>query len=66
MVCIDQPSGQLRQPHAQEDAGLPPAADVWVGLPELMVCLNYSSQRQTLDYLCVQPGELGSVYLNKL
>ena len=23
------------------------------GLPELMICFNHSSQRQTLDYLCV-------------
>ena len=24
------------------------------GLPELMVCFNHSTQRQTLEYLCVQ------------
>ena len=37
-----------------------------VGLPELMVAFNHSSQRQTLDYLCVQPDELKSLYENEL
>jgi len=37
-----------------------------MGLPELMVCFNHSSQRQTLDYLCVQPEEVRDVYLNEL
>lgn len=37
-----------------------------VGLPELMVCFNHSSQRQTLDYLCVQPEEVKSIYANEL
>ncbi len=37
-----------------------------VGLPELMVCFNHSTQRQTLDYLCVQPGEIRNVYANEL
>ncbi len=36
------------------------------GLPELMVCFNHSSQRQTLDYLCVQPDEVRDIYLNAL
>ena len=35
-------------------------------LPELMVCFNHSSQKQTLDYLCIQPEEIKSVYLNEL
>ncbi|WDP88320.1 MAG: tyrosine-type recombinase/integrase [Desulfobacter sp.] len=37
-----------------------------VGIPELMVCFNHSTQRQTLDYLCIQPEEIKSVYLNEL
>ena len=37
-----------------------------MGLPELMVCFNHSSQRQTLNYLCVQPGEVRDIYLNEL
>jgi len=37
-----------------------------VGLPELMVAFNHASQRQTLDYLCVQPEELKSIYENEL
>ncbi len=37
-----------------------------VGLPELMVIYNHSTQRQTLDYLCVQPEEIRSVYANQL
>jgi len=36
------------------------------GLPELMVAFNHSSQRQTLDYLCVQPDEVRDIYLNEL
>lgn len=37
-----------------------------VGIPELMVCFNHSTQKQTLDYLCVQPSEIKSVYANEL
>jgi integrase len=37
-----------------------------VGLPELMVAFNHSSQRQTLDYLCVQPEELKCIYENEI
>jgi len=37
-----------------------------MGLPELMVCFNHSTQKQTLDYLCVQPEEIKSVYSNQL
>jgi integrase len=37
-----------------------------MGLPELMVCFNHSIQRQTLDYLCVQPEEIKNVYSNEL
>ena len=37
-----------------------------VGLPELMVCFNHSSQRQTLDYLCVQEQEIKNIYENQL
>jgi len=37
-----------------------------VGLPELMVCFNHSTQKQTLDYLCVQPDEIKNVYSNEL
>lgn len=37
-----------------------------MGLPELMVCFNHSTQRQTLEYLCIQPEEVRSVYANEL
>ena len=37
-----------------------------VGLPELMVCFNHSSQRQTLDYLCIQSEEIKSIYMNEV
>lgn len=37
-----------------------------VGIPELMVCFNHTSQKQTLDYLCVQPEEIKSIYQNEL
>ncbi len=36
------------------------------GLPELMTCFNHSSQRQTLEYLCIQPDEVKNVYANTL
>ena len=35
-------------------------------LPRLMVCFNHSTQRQTLDYLCIQPQEIKDVYRNEL
>lgn len=37
-----------------------------VGLPELMVAFNHSSQKQTLDYLCIQPEELKCIYENEI
>lgn len=37
-----------------------------VGIPELMVCFNHSTQRQTLTYICVQPKEIKSVYANEI
>jgi integrase len=36
------------------------------GVAELMVCFNHSSERQTLEYLCVQPEEIKSIYANEL
>jgi integrase len=35
-------------------------------LPRLMVCFNHSTQKQTLDYLCIQPQEIRDVYENEL
>ena len=35
-------------------------------LPRLMVCFNYSTQRQTLEYLCIQADEIREVYENEL
>lgn len=37
-----------------------------VSLPELMTCFNHSSQKQTLDYLCIQAEEIKSIYLNEI
>ena len=37
-----------------------------VGIPELMVTYNHSSQRQTLDYLCIQDEEIRSIFMNEL
>jgi integrase len=37
-----------------------------VDIPRLMVCFNHSTQRQTLDYLCIQPAEIKDVYQNEL
>jgi integrase len=36
------------------------------GIPELMTVFNHRSQRETLDYLCVQPDEVKSLYENEL
>jgi integrase len=36
------------------------------GIPVLMECFNHSTQKQTLDYLCVQDEEIKSVYMNEL
>lgn len=33
------------------------------GVAELMVMFNHSSQKQTLDYLCVQPEEIKNAYM---
>jgi integrase len=35
-------------------------------IPRLMVCFNHSTQKQTLDYLCIQPEEIQDVYENVL
>jgi integrase len=32
-------------------------------IPELMVMFNHSSQKQTLDYLCIQPEEIKEAYM---
>lgn len=37
-----------------------------VDIPTLMVMFNHSSQKQTLDYLCIQPQEIRDVYMNEL
>jgi integrase len=35
-------------------------------LPLLMECFNHSTQRQTLNYLCIQAEEIQSVYMNEI
>ena len=35
-------------------------------IPRLMICFNHSTQKQTLDYLCIQPQEIKDVYQNEL
>lgn len=37
-----------------------------VDIPTLMECFNHSTQRQTLDYLCVQPDEVKRVYSHQI
>ena len=39
---------------------------IGVDLPRVMACFNHSNRRQTLDYLCIQPQEIGDVYENEL
>jgi hypothetical protein len=31
-------------------------------IPTLMVCFNHATQKQTLDYLCIQPEEITNVF----
>jgi len=33
---------------------------------KLMTVFNHSTQRETLDYLCIQPEEIKNIYLNEL
>ncbi|WP_319759547.1 tyrosine-type recombinase/integrase [Maridesulfovibrio sp.] len=35
-------------------------------IPTLMEIFNHSNQRQTLEYLCIQPEEIRDVYMNEL
>ena len=37
-----------------------------VDIPTLMVMFNHSSQRQTLDYLCIQPEEIHEAYMHEI
>jgi integrase len=32
-------------------------------IPTLMQMFNHSTQKQTLEYLCIQPGEIRDAYL---
>lgn len=34
-----------------------------IDLPRLMICFNHSSQKQTLDYLCIQDEAIQEIYL---
>ena len=36
---------------------------VGTSIPELMVMFNHTSQKQTLDYLCIQPEEIKDAYM---
>jgi integrase len=37
-----------------------------VDIPRLMVCFNHSTQRQTLEYLCIQPEEIPTSPLSSI
>ncbi len=37
-----------------------------VDIPTLMVMFNHASQKQTLDYLCIQDSEIHLAYMNEL
>lgn len=37
-----------------------------VDIPTLMVCFNHSNQKQTLEYLCIQPKEIRKVFMNEI
>jgi len=32
-------------------------------IPELMVVFNHLTQKQTIDYLCIQPDEIRDAYM---
>ena len=36
-----------------------------VDIPTLMVCFNHATQKQTLEYLCIQPEEITNVFNNE-
>jgi hypothetical protein len=38
---------------------------IGVDLPRFMACFNHSNRRQTLDYHCIQPEEIGDAYENE-
>jgi len=35
-------------------------------IPTLMIMFNHSSQKQTLDYLCIQPEEIRDAYMKEI
>ena len=37
-----------------------------VEIPQLMVTFTHKSQRQTLEYLCIQDEEVKSIYMNEI
>lgn len=37
-----------------------------IDIPTLMVCLNHRTQKETLNYLCIQDVEVRDVYLNEI
>jgi len=37
-----------------------------VELPLLMRCFNHSNEKETLEYLCIQPEEIKAVYANEI
>jgi len=37
-----------------------------VGLPELTELFGHASQKQTLEYLCIQPEEIRNIYANEI
>ena len=43
--------------------GVHQRTSVGTSIPELMVMFNHTSQKQTLDYLCIQPEEIKSAYM---
>jgi hypothetical protein len=62
-----QPQGQLRESFSlRKTFGYHQRVTFGRGIPELMVVFNHSTQRQTLEYLCIQPEEVKSIYLNEL
>ena len=36
---------------------------VGTSIPELMIMFNHTNQKQTLDYLCIQPEEIRDAYM---
>jgi hypothetical protein len=53
-------------PEQEETFGYHQRVTFGVDIPTLMTIFGHATQRQPLDYLCIPPSEIRSVYANVL